>query len=66
MVSRPAGQKYEPLSEKQTKSKRTGSVAQVVDCLPSKVKVLSSNPSTTKKTQKLRCYLPLLVLTLVQ
>jgi hypothetical protein len=34
---------------KQTKAKRTGGMAQVVQCLPSKFKALSSAPSTAKE-----------------
>jgi Trk K+ transport system NAD-binding subunit len=33
-------------NQKVTKDKRAGSVAQVVECLPSKHKALNSNPST--------------------
>jgi hypothetical protein len=43
------GQKYNTLSEKQTKSKRTGDVVQVVDYLPSKHEAQSSIHSTEKK-----------------
>jgi hypothetical protein len=43
------GQNLETLSEKQTKSKKTEGVDQVVECLPSKCKALNSIPSTTKK-----------------
>jgi hypothetical protein len=35
-----------------TQHKKAGRVAQVVKCLPSKDKVLSSNPSTTKKKKE--------------
>jgi hypothetical protein len=37
------------LSEKQPKSKRMGYVAQIVECLPSKLEVLSSVFTTTNK-----------------
>jgi hypothetical protein len=37
------------LAEKQAKNKRTGSVFQVVEHLPSKHQVLSSNSSTRRK-----------------
>jgi hypothetical protein len=37
---------------KNTKAKRVSSMAQVVQCLPSKLKVLSSKPSTMKKEEK--------------
>jgi hypothetical protein len=47
------GQSYhETLSEKQTKNRRTGGVARVVECLPSKCKALRSNPSTAKPTNE--------------
>jgi hypothetical protein len=36
------------LSEKYTKAKSTGGVVQVVKCLPSKFKALSSNPVQPK------------------
>jgi hypothetical protein len=39
------GKKLDPIS-KITRAKRDGCVAQVVECLPSKCKGLSSNPST--------------------
>jgi hypothetical protein len=38
---------HKTLSEKQTKSKRSGGMAQVVECLPSKNKALSFIPNTT-------------------
>jgi hypothetical protein len=38
----------DPIS-KISNTKRTGRVAQVVECLPSKHKALSANPCTTKK-----------------
>jgi hypothetical protein len=37
-----AKQKHETLSEKQTKSKKTGSMAHVVECLPTVCEALSS------------------------
>jgi hypothetical protein len=37
------------LPEKQTKAKRAGSMAQVVECLPSKLKALGSNTSIMKE-----------------
>jgi hypothetical protein len=43
------GERQETLFEKQLKAKRTGVVAEVVDCLPRKYEVLNSNPSITKK-----------------
>jgi hypothetical protein len=36
------------------KLKRAGGVVQVAECLPSKYKELSTNPSTSKKTRKKR------------
>jgi hypothetical protein len=49
MVRGQCGQKLETLSEKQTKSKRNGGVAQVAEHLPSEHKVLSLISSTKKK-----------------
>jgi hypothetical protein len=43
-----SGQKLDTLSEKQTKKKRTGSVAEVVQHLPNKQEALSSILSTKK------------------
>jgi hypothetical protein len=40
--------KSEPLSLK-TRAKRAGGFTQEVECLPSKCKALSSNPSTAKR-----------------
>jgi hypothetical protein len=40
------GQMHKTLSEKRSKSKRTGAVAYVAEHLPSKLKVLSSMSST--------------------
>jgi hypothetical protein len=40
-------QKYETLSEKQTKATRMGGMAEVVKCLPSKLEAPSSSPNTT-------------------
>jgi hypothetical protein len=37
----------------------TGRMAQAVECLPSKCKVLSSNPSTVKKKEKEEKFLKL-------
>jgi hypothetical protein len=37
------------------RAKRAGNVAQVEEHLPTNYKVLSSNPSTTKKKRGLRC-----------
>jgi hypothetical protein len=48
------GHKYEILSQKRTKSKRTSGIAEVVEYLPSKHKALSSNHSTTKKKRERR------------
>jgi hypothetical protein len=42
--------KQKILSTKQTKSKRAGSMAQVVEHLPSKLEATSSNPNTAKTT----------------
>jgi hypothetical protein len=42
--------KQETLFPKQLKQKRPGGMTQVVKHLPTKSKTLSSNPSTTKKT----------------
>jgi hypothetical protein len=47
MVQGLLGQKCETLSEKLTKSKSTGGMAQVVELLPNKA--LSSNSSNIKK-----------------
>jgi hypothetical protein len=44
-----SGQKRKTLSDKQTKSTRNGGMAQVVECLPSKCKDLSSIPSIARK-----------------
>jgi hypothetical protein len=44
-------QKHKTLSEKQTKSKRTGGMAQMIEGLPSKLKVLRSILSTAKRTK---------------
>jgi hypothetical protein len=49
MVRGQAQQKHKTLYKKQTKSKRTGNVVQVINHLPSKYTVLSSIPSTVKK-----------------
>jgi hypothetical protein len=46
------GQKCEMLSKEQAKSKGTGYVAQVVECLPSKCETLSSIPNTSRKERK--------------
>jgi hypothetical protein len=43
-----------PFPKKITKAKRAGGVAQVVECLPSKFKALSSKPSTEKKKLKVQ------------
>jgi hypothetical protein len=43
------GQKLQTLSEKQTKKQKDWDVAQVVECLHSKPKALSSIHSTAKK-----------------
>jgi hypothetical protein len=42
------------LSEKQTRSKRTRGVAQVVESFPSKQKALSSVPSAARKKKALK------------
>jgi hypothetical protein len=39
-----------------TNAKRAGDMAQVVECLPSKLKAPSSNPSTAKKKKKVSVY----------
>jgi hypothetical protein len=44
----------EVLSEKQTKAKRAGGVAQVEERLLSKCKALSSNSSTARKKKKVQ------------
>jgi dihydroxyacid dehydratase/phosphogluconate dehydratase len=49
------GKKLDPMS-KITRVKRAGGVTQVIEYLPSKNKILSSNPSTTQKKKKL-CHL---------
>jgi hypothetical protein len=54
MVQSQPGQKLTTLSEKQTKSKRTEGMALVEELLPSKVKVMSSNPSATKHKSNLK------------
>jgi hypothetical protein len=38
--------RHETQSEKITKAKRAGDIAQVVECFPSKLKALRSNPKT--------------------
>jgi hypothetical protein len=43
-----SGRSYQK-KKKNLKAKRAGGVTQVVQCLPSKCKALSSNPKTTKK-----------------
>jgi hypothetical protein len=52
------GQKLKALSEKQSKAKMTGGVAQTEECLPSKYEGLSSTPVLPKikqnKTEKQR------------
>jgi hypothetical protein len=45
------GQKCETLSEIQLKQKRDEVMAQVVEHLPGKCKVLYPNPTTTKKNK---------------
>jgi hypothetical protein len=50
--------KSETLSEKQTKSKRTEAVAQVVECLLSKCEALSLISSIAKKLRIWRLYGP--------
>jgi hypothetical protein len=47
------GQKARSLISKVTRAKRAGGGAQVVERLPHKHKVLSSNPGTTKKKKKI-------------
>jgi hypothetical protein len=42
---------WHPIS-KITKAKRSGGMIQAVEHLPSKLKTLSSNPSTTKKRKE--------------
>jgi hypothetical protein len=49
----PKNKKHENLSEKQTKAKGVGGVAQEVDCLPSRCKALSSSLSRDKKKKSL-------------
>jgi signal recognition particle GTPase len=49
----PATKMQDPIL-KITKVKRAGDMAQVVECLPSKHKTLSSNPLTIKKKKKSR------------
>jgi hypothetical protein len=46
------GQKYETLSEKQTKVKKAGAMDQMVDSLPSKWEALSSNPKINNNNKK--------------
>jgi hypothetical protein len=48
------GNSSQDLSQKYPTQKRAGRVAEVVECLPSKGEVLSSNSSTTKKKKKRR------------
>jgi hypothetical protein len=55
MVQSQPGQKLETISEKQTKSKGTEGLAEEVEHLPSTLKDLDSNPSTTK-INKCRCW----------
>jgi hypothetical protein len=47
------GHKYEILSQKRTKSKRTSGIAEVVEYLPRKHKTLNSNSSIHKKKKKI-------------
>jgi hypothetical protein len=47
MVQAGLGKKQHPIS-KTTRAKRGGGVAQVIECLPTKCKALSSNPRTAK------------------
>jgi hypothetical protein len=49
VVQASLGKKGDPVS-KITRVKRAGGMAKVVEYLSSKCEVLSSNPSTTKKT----------------
>jgi hypothetical protein len=50
-------QKHETPSERQTKSKKTGDIAQVVEYMPSKCKALSLIPTTAQnKTKTLSVY----------
>jgi hypothetical protein len=46
------GKSLRSLLRKQAKAKRAGDMAQVAGCLPSKHKVLSSNPSTERLKKK--------------
>jgi hypothetical protein len=55
-------QKCMTLSEKLTKAKRAGVVAQVVACLPSICKALSSNPSTNKKNLLVHFFMSVIIL----
>jgi hypothetical protein len=50
--SRSAGEKFQATIPKITKARRAGAVAQVVELLLSRHKVVSSNPSTIKKGKK--------------
>jgi hypothetical protein len=53
MVQSQPGQTVpETLSQKHPTQNRTGGVAQVVECLPSKHEALSSNQSTDRKKKK--------------
>jgi hypothetical protein len=45
-------QKIETLSEKQTKAKRAGDMAEAAEHLPSMIKALNSNPSTSQRKEK--------------
>jgi hypothetical protein len=47
-----ARQRHKILFKEITKGERAGSMAQIVEHLPSKHKVLISNPSTAKKKKK--------------
>jgi hypothetical protein len=51
MIEAVLGKKRDPIS-KVTRTKRTESMAQAIDCLPSKCEALSSNSSTTKKKER--------------
>jgi hypothetical protein len=53
MIKACLNKKRNPIS-KITRVKRDGSVAQAVECLPSKKKALSSNPSIVKERKEER------------
>jgi hypothetical protein len=52
MVRARLSKNVRPYSKNKIKAKRAGGVAQVVECLTSKRKALSSNPTISRKKKK--------------